>query len=176
MLLIASHTFAQQADVNPTLKEGLFFSVAVGGGPVILIEDDQSSEHLGRFLIPNFKLGWMLSPQLALFAFIPTGMFERNDEQRAFEAIMPAIQYWFAEKYWLLGGVGVNLDFPLIGTDGDGFYTGPALCVGAGVDLWQRGKFGIDLQTRYQYGSADIPDIGTRKMSGFDLLVGFNWY
>lgn len=157
-------------------REGFFFGAAVGSGPMTLKEGHLDSENYTRFLVPNFKIGWMLNPRLAVFGFIPTGIFERNDEQRAFEAIMPAAQYWVTEKFWVLGGVGVNLDFPVIGTDGEGFYTGPAACIGAGFEIWQRGRFVLDLQTRYQYGSADISDVGTRKMSGFDLLVGVNWY
>jgi len=176
LIFSANILIAQNTELKSTKKQDFLFGAAVGGGHIILKEGNQASENHSRLLAPNFKVGWMLSPRMAVFGYIPTGVFKRNGEQRAFEAVMPVVQYWISDKYWILGGVGVNLDVPLIGTDGEGFYSGPAVCIGTGIDVLHKGRFVIDLQTRYQYGSADIPDIGTRKMSGFDLLVGFNWY
>ena len=167
---------AEETIKNDKVRQGFMFGISAGAGPMILKEADNDSENYTRILFPNFQFGWMLSPRTALFLYIPTGLFERNDEQRAFEASMPALKYWVDEKFWVLGGIGVHMDFPLIGTDGEGFYTGPAFCAGAGYEIGRYKSCVIDLSTRYQYGRADIPDIGTRSMSGFDLLLGFSWY
>ena len=167
-----SQIFAQ---TTTPATSGFHFGISAGAGPICVGEEDKNTICYTRFLVPNFKIGWRLSEKTAIFGYIPTGVYRKHGDFRAFEAIMPAVQYWLNEKYWVLGGVGINLDFPLIGTDAGGFYTGPAVCLGAGVDLWQINNKTIDMQVRYQYGSSKPDDIGARNVSGIDFLIGLSW-
>ena len=176
LVFVVNIGFAQDDYQNKNTREGFVIGAALGGGIIYFQEGNLSYENYGRFSVPNLKVGWMISPRTALLAYIPTGIYIRKEKHRAFEAAMPAIQYWIKDDLWILGGTGINLDIPVIGTSNEGFYFGPAFCVGIGKEFIKKGCWAADVQFRYQYGSTDISDIGKRQINGFGITVGLNRY
>jgi hypothetical protein len=123
----------------------------------------------------------MVNPKLAVMLHAPGSSYFSETGERAFEGILPSMQYFFSEKAWILGGVGLAMDIrPLYKVDfseaPDDFYFGYGTCLGIGVELWKKGKkFALDLSGRVYYGNLKLPDTN-RHNTAFDLMLGFTWY
>lgn len=83
------------------------------------------------------------------------------------------------DKWWISGGAGIGLDAPAFydikNKSERKFYFGSAVVFGTGYELWQKGKFAIDVQSRMHYGKMNL-DAGSQQGMAYSFLVGINWY
>ena len=170
---------AQIPQVNPD-KHGFLFGVALGGGALHLMESGHSSTSFSAS-IPNLKLGYMLNPKCALQLILPGATYTSEGKDRGFEGIVPAVQYWVKDKWWVMGGIGLTLDAPAFYTVKDpataefnfGF---PAFSAATGYELFQKRRLIIDVQYRLFYGKVDLDNGDIKKGIANMILLGFNWY
>ena len=181
--LLSSVLLAQNPESNIYIKEGFIFGTAIGGSYVSLKTTDLANHEEMSLSLPNFKIGYMLNPSLALSLYLPGSLYQFTDSgrerDRGFEGITVAAQYWISDRWWVLGGGGMCLDAPAFYDIKDSternFYFGPAIVLGTGYELWKKGKFSLDLQNRVQYGYTNVPS-GVKKGFAYSILIGFNWY
>ena len=125
--------------------------------------------------MPNLKLGGLWNPNLAIFLYVPTGIHRRDGSWRAFEGALATAQGWLGAKTWVLGGIGAQLDFPVIGTKPEGFYLGPGAAAAVGTDLAHIRACTIDVGARLMGGTVRA-ERTWRSGAAFDAVVGVNWY
>lgn len=154
-------------------RRGFVIGGALGLGEVVT--DDHEWRRFTRVSIPNLKVGGMLNPSLALFLYVPTGIHRRDGAWRAFEGVLLTAQQWLSARFWVLGGVGAQLDFPVFGTKPVGFYAGPGAAVAGGFDLVHLGAATVDLGTRLVAGTVKVEG-ERRNGAAVDAFVGLNWY
>lgn len=174
---------AQNSTENKIERKGFLFGAAVGISSVHLTFSSHADQNEVTASFPNFKIGSMISKRAALLLYLPGSLYNSaNDGRnrvRGFEAIIPSVQYWLGDRLWLLGGVGLGMDAPAfydIKDEGERkFYFGHAATAGVGYEVWRKGKFAMDFQSRIQYGTSNRPE-GKSSGLAFGLLVGFNLY
>lgn len=81
----------------------------------------------------------------------------------------------------MLGGTGLTFNAPAFYTVKElqtaGFYSGiPAFSFATGYEVWQKGRFALDLQYRIFLGKSDLSNDGHRAGISNMLNFGFNWY
>gem|GEM_PF-1368483 len=182
LLLIAGLNSSANAtgQVTTARTPGVVVGVSVGPG-VVSTRDCRdgtcaAAATFARLSVPNLKLGYVLTPRVTLWGQVPTGVHLRDERPRAFEAVMPVIQYWFVERAWAQAGVGLALDVPLLLTSSKGFYFGPAASVAVGVELATLGAARLGVEARWMGGRVALDAGVRRQISAFDLLLGVNWY
>lgn len=191
-VLIITFSFAHEvyADVHPqdsapVERDRFLFGVAIGAGYVDT--DVEGADHHTEFSPSiGWKIGWIINRTLAAQIIFPSTFFTYDGNPdaprrrlRGFEGIVPTIQYWPGERFWVSGGIGLGSDTPVFfdvrGEDEGKYYFGVGGALSVGYELWQRNNRTIDVQTRLRYGTADVPE-GRRSTSSVDILVGINWY
>jgi len=165
---------------QPIEKNGFIFGLGLGAGVLSLNTNDTLNVSFSTTL-PNIKVGYMVTKRLAILAFLPGANYKYNGKDRGFEGLILAGQYWIKDKWWVLGGTGLTFDAPAFYTVKDpttaGFYTGiPAFSFATGYEVWQKGRFALDLQYRIFVGQSMLPGNGRREGISNMFVVGFNWY
>jgi hypothetical protein len=134
----------------------------------------------GGISLPNLKLGLMVSPRTALLLQMPGSVYQTEGRDRSFEAVIPTVQHWLGNRFWVSGGVGLDVDLPdlcdLHEQDHGRINLGYALSIGAGFELVQRKNYAFDIHTRVQYGNTYLENNTERSSTAISLGVGFNWY
>lgn len=164
-------------------RKGFVIGFGAGGG-VISISDSDAEVPFDRsasgISFPNLKIGFMLNDDLALLATFPGMIYEYEGKDRSFDAFIPSLQYWFQDRWWVNGGIGLAMDMPAFYEIEEGenetFNFGCAVAVGAGYELVQKGNYTLDLQTRLHLGRVLLEDDRHRDGVVFSVGVGFNWY
>lgn len=164
-------------------RKGFVFGAAVGFSSVKLSGAGISDRYQVGISAPNMKLGTMISPRTALFLVLPGSVYSQKwdgrKRDRGFEGIVPSVQFWATDRFWLLGGAGLGMDAPAFYDIKDAserkFYFGGAALAGAGFEFWRRGKMALDLQGRMHFGNVKKDD-GRLKGIAFSLSVGCNFY
>ncbi len=180
LIIIANNTFAQNNLYKNTVeRKGFIIGLGLGAGTLSLNTNDTSTLTFSTTL-PNIKIGYLINERLALFAILPGANYKYKGNDRGFEGIVVAAQYWIKDKWWVNGGAGLTFDAPAFYTVDDletaEFYTGfPSLSFATAYEIWQKGKFALDLQYRVFYGKSNIPN-GHRKGFSNMFIIGFNWY
>ncbi|MPR36966.1 hypothetical protein [Salmonirosea aquatica] len=161
------------------------FIIGVGAGlNVFGVEDrgpgatlDYTSSGIS---LPNLKLGLMISKRTALLLQMPGSIYQTEGRDRSFEAVIPTIQHWLGERFWVSGGAGLGVDLPDLCDFNEQSHgkinLGYALSVGAGYEIVQRKNYAFDIQTRVQYGNTYLENNIERSSTAISLGVGFNWY
>ncbi len=167
-------------DKKPIERKGLVFGIGLGAGALTLNTTDTIQTTFSTTL-PNIKVGYMINKRLALLAFLPGANYRYKGKDRGFEGVIIAGQYWLKDNWWVLGGTGLTFDTPAFYTVKDpktaGFYTGvPAFTFSTGYEIWQKGRFALDLQYRIFIGKSNLPNNGFREGVSNMFIVGFNWY
>lgn len=163
-------------------RNGFFFGMGLGAGALSLRVQDTASEQGSRLTLslPNLKFGYMLNEKLGLCVILPGANYRYQGKDRGFESFTLAGQYFFRNRYWAMGGIGLTADMPAFYTVKDpktaGFYFGaPSLTAAAGWELVAKKNFRLDAQYRFFYGKSTLP-AGYRSGISNMLLLGINWY
>jgi len=174
---------AQDHAENEFTREGFFFGAAAGVGALQLSNSNGLAHNEVSMSFPNFKFGWMLSPRFAVEMCLPGSLYTFNAEgrsrSRGFEGMVPSVQYWLKNRWWISGGVGIGLDAPAfydIKTETERkFYFGSAALFSTGYEVIRTRKFAIDIQSRVHWGAMKIAE-GNQNGTSFNFLIGINWY
>lgn len=183
LLITTSLLQAQNQDKKPITRKGFVFGTAAGVSSLRLSGRNIGNETQAGLSFPNFKIGTMVGDRTALLMYLPGSIYahkrEGRQRDRGFEGILPSVQYWVKNRWWLLGGAGLAMDAPAfydIQEDSERkFYFGAGMIAGAGYEIWQGRRSALDVQLRAHYGSVKRPE---DRLNGyaFSLLLGFNWY
>lgn len=177
---ITSLSFGQVDKTGTVERKGWAIGVGVGAGTLTLSTNDTVQTNFSTTL-PNIKVGYTINEHLALYMLLPGANYKYQNKDRGFEAIQFAGQYWFRDRWWVLGGAGISFDAPAFYTVKDPktaeFNFGvPAFSVATGYEVWQKEKFALDVQYRIFVGKSSLPEGGVREGFSSMLIVGFNWY
>jgi outer membrane protein W len=156
-------------------------SVGVSNSNIRISTKSQNNTDLGL----NWKVGYMIKPNLALLLNGSASIYDYNlsgrERKRDFGGIFPSAQYWVADKFWILGGVGIGTDAPVFydlkpeNEEETKYHSGIGAISSVGYEIYRKKNFVLDLQARLNFSSVDLP-LG--KANGFNtaLLLGFNFY
>ena len=115
--LVSSITYAQNTNTETTTQRDGFIFEFVAGGGIISIEDSAGIQTFdkaqGTFVFPDLKFGYMLNQKLAITASLPGNIYEFQDNDRHFGGLIPSVQYWVKDNWWIHGGIGLAIDAQL---------------------------------------------------------------
>lgn len=183
LVSICRLSFAQDNQVKVNTRQGLIFGTAIGASYINLTKEGTPKQEETSFSLPNFKIGYMLNNNFALVVNLPGTVYKFKDSgrkrDRGFEGIIPSIQYWPKNNWWISAGAGLCMDAPAFYDIKDSterkFYFGPGLICGTGCELWKKNNFALDIQSRLHYGYTNMPG-GNKKGLAFTIALGFNWH
>ena len=179
-IFLSFSAFGQTSD-SPVERKGFVIGVGIGGGVISFDNSNQEGsfeEAQGGGTFPNLKLGWMVNDRLAILATLPGMIYEFEEKDRSFDAIIPSVQYWVKNRWWINGGIGLAIDGPALyeKTEGEDWNFGCAVAASTGYELLQKKKFVLDLQTQLQLGRVFMENDQYRDGVVFSVGLGFNWY
>jgi hypothetical protein len=171
-----------QNDTKPIDRNGFVIGFGIGGGVISISDSDQAvpfddAQAGGSF--PNLKVGWMVNDRLAILATYAGMGYELEDKDRSFDALMPSVQYWVKDRWWINAGAGLAMDFPALYEDNieeEDWNFGGAVAFSTGYELVQKKSFVLDLQTQLQMGWASLDNDINREVVVLSFGVGFNWF
>ena len=186
-LLIITFTFftlslAAQENSNTIQREGFVIGFGIGGGVISISDSDQEvpfDEAQGGGSFPNLKLGWMVNDRLAILGMYSGMSYDYQDKDRSFDALMPSVQYWVKDRWWVNAGAGLAMDFPALYEDNiedEDWNFGGAVAFSSGYELVQKKNFALDLQTQLQMGWTKLDNDKERDAVLLSIGLGFNWY
>jgi len=168
---------------SPIERKGFIIGLGVGAGVITLEDSNQEltfDDAEGGIYLPNLKFGWMLNDRLAIMMSLPGMQYEYEGKDRSFDAIVPALQYWVKDKWWINGGIGLTIDGPALyeidDFDNEDWNFGTTVTISTGYELIQKGRYAMDLQTGLQMGRASLDGGEYRDGVIFKIGIGFNWY
>jgi len=163
-------------------RKGFVFGFGTGAGVINISESQQEvtfEETQGGGTFPNLKFGWMVNDRLAILGLYSGMIYDYQDKDRSFDALMPSVQYWVKDRWWVNGGIGLAMDFPALYEDNiedEDWNFGGAVAFSTGYELVQKKKFTLDLQTQLQMGWANLENDKDRDVVVLSIGLGFNWY
>lgn len=183
--LISAMAFAQDNSnaQNSFTRDGFTFEFVLGGG-IISIEDNAGMQTFdksqGTFIFPDLKLGYMLNNRLSINVSAPGMIYTVNDNDRHFGGIIPAVQYWVKDRWWIHGGAGLAIDSPALydiqDNVNDDWNTGMAVMVSTGYEVYRKNKFALNVQSKLLLGGVKLNDNINREVVQFSLGIGFSWF
>ncbi len=184
-LLLSSISILSYAQNQPThTKKGFLFGTSLGVASSMHSFPGKSQNNVDFGF--DFKVGYWLKPQLALLLTSNVSAYEYSGigrtRKRDFGVLAPSIQYWFKERFWILGGLGLGLDAPVffdiqdpdIHKEETKYYTGFGLVGAIGYDIYRSERFTLDLKARVTYRNVNMPEGKTQGISP-SLLIGINF-
>jgi len=186
-LLIIVFTFSTlisfgQNETSEIERKGFLIGFGIGTGIISISDSDQEipfdeAQRGGTF--PNLKLGWMVNDRLAVLAQYSGMGYEYEDLNRSFDALMPSVQYWVKDHWWINAGAGLAMDFPAFYEDDiedEDWNFGGAVSLSTGYEIVQNKNFALDLQTQLQMGFTNLDNDRERSAVILSVGLGFNWY
>ena len=183
--LISAMAFAQnnsntQSDFK---RDGFMIEFGLGGG-IISIEDNAGPQGFddaqGGGTFPELKLGYMLNNRLAITVSAPGMIYTFNDNDRHFGGIIPSVQYWVKDRWWIHGGAGLAIDSPALydikDNVNDDWNTGIAVMASTGYEVYRKNKFALNVQSKVLLGGVKLDNNIDREAVQFSLGIGFSWF
>lgn len=179
------NTFAQAE--KTIQRNGFIIGTSSGAGYSILKFPDTNQNEIGFAL--DLKLGYLINPKLALLLTTNVSIYDYSgfgrDRKRDFGVLAPSLQYWFGDKFWVLGGVGLGGDNPVFwdidfdNVDNDPletkYFNGLGLVSAVGYEIYQQKNMAIDIKTKISFRNVEMQEGKTTGVS-FALLLGINLY
>lgn len=163
-------------------RKGFVIGFGVGGGVISTSDSDQEvafDNAQGGGSFPNLKLGWMVNDRLAILGMYAGMIYENQGKDRSFDALMPSVQYWVKDRWWVNAGAGLAMDFPALYEDNiedEDWNFGGAVAFSTGYELLRKKSFVLDLQTQLQMGWTNLDNDIDRDVVVLSIGLGFNWY
>lgn len=181
MFMLSLSLYAQQSQTTIERK-GLLIGIGLGAG-AISIDDSSSGEHFDEgqfgFSFPDLKIGYFLNQRTAILLNTTGMIYKYGDYDRSFEALMPSVQYWVGDRWWVNAGAGLGADMPAFYDVEDGinddYNFGFSVGLATGYEVYRHNNFAMDVKAQTFLGCINVAD-GNRNLTGFSIGVGFNWY
>ncbi len=183
-LLMSAMSFSQNDSTNKTTyqRDGFIFEFGLGGG-VISVEDSEGIQTFntsqGVISFPELKFGYMLNDKLAITAVMPGVIYEFQDNDRHFGSFIPSVQYWFKDRWWIHGGVGLAIDSPALydieDNVNDDWNIGCAVMASTGYEIYKKKNFALNVQSKLVMGRAFLEGDVHRDVVTFNIGLGFSW-
>lgn len=184
-ILMSALTFAQDNlnNKNTFIRDGFMFEFGLGGG-IISIKDSAGPQRFddtqGGGTFPELKFGYMLNDRLAITVSAPGMIYTINDNDRHFGGIIPSVQYWVKDRWWIHGGAGLGIDAPALydikDNVNDDWNTGIAAMVSTGYEVYRKNKFAMNVQSKLLVGGVKISSNIDREVVQFSVGIGFSWF
>jgi len=171
-----------QNKTNQMERKGFVIGFGIGAGFISTSDSDQEvafDDAQGGGSFPNLKLGWMVNDRLAILGMYSGMIYEYEGKDRSFDALMPSVQYWVKDRWWLNAGAGLAMDFPALYEDNiedEDWNFGGAVAFSTGYELVRKKSFVLDLQTQLQMGWSNLDGGKDRDVVILSFGLGFNWY
>jgi|TARA_R110001606_G_scaffold352920_4_gene503393 hypothetical protein len=182
--LLSITAYAQKTNSETiTQREGFIFEFVVGGGS-ISIEDSAGIQTFdtsqGTFVFPDLKLGYMLNEKFAITLSMPGNIYEFQDNDRNFGGLIPSVQYWVKDNWWIHGGIGLAIDSPALYDIKDDvnedWNFGTAVMVSTGYEFYKKKNFALNVQSKLVLGHASLDGDAERDAAIFNIGLGFSWF
>ena len=182
--LLSITAYAQKTNSETiTQREGFIFEFVVGGGS-ISIEDSAGTQTFdtsqGTFVFPDLKLGYMLNEKLAITLSMPGNIYEFQDNDRNFGGLIPSVQYWLKDNWWIHGGIGLAIDSPALydikDDVNDDWNFGTAVMISTGYEFYKKKNFALNVQSKLVLGHASLDGDAERDAAIFNIGLGFSWF
>lgn len=186
IILLLSFTILSYAQNEQIVtRKGFVFGASIGISSSIQSFPNTSQNDIDFGL--DLKLGYMIKPNIAILLTSNVSGYEYSGigrtRKRDFGVLAPSLQYWFKERFWLLGGIGLGLDAPVFfdikdpetNKEETEYHGGLGIVGAIGYDIYQGKKFVIDLKARITYRNVNITEGKTSGISP-SLLIGINFY
>tara|TARA_R110002126_G_scaffold124451_1_gene266394 strand:+ start:13379 stop:13981 length:603 start_codon:yes stop_codon:yes gene_type:complete len=182
--LLSITAYAQKTNSETiTQREGFIFEFVVGGGS-ISIEDSAGIQTFdtsqGTFVFPDLKLGYMLNEKLAITLSMPGNIYEFQDNDRNFGGLIPSVQYWVKDNWWIHGGIGLAIDSPALydikDDVNDDWNFGTAVMISTGYEFYKKKNFALNVQSKLVLGHASLDGDAERDAAIFNIGLGFSWF
>lgn len=183
-VLISSMAFAQNNTNQETLSQrsGFIFGFGLGGG-IISVEDSEGIQTFdksqGAISFPELKFGYMLNDRLAITASMSGMIYEYQDNDRHFGGIIPSIQYWVKNRWWIHGGIGLAIDSPALydieDDINDDWNFGCAVMASTGYEIYKKKNFALNVQSKLVLGRTFLDGDAHRDAVTFNIGLGFSW-
>lgn len=182
LALVSGVAQAQQsASGSGPQRDGFLFEVSLGGG-IISVEDSDGAQSFDKvqtgISFPEFKLGYMLNDRLALTASMPGMIYGYQGYDRHFGGLIPSVQYWAKDNWWIHGGVGLAMDSPAlydIKGENDVWNFGCAVMASTGYEVVKKENFALNIQSKLVLGRTFLDNDVKRDAVSFSIGVGFSW-
>jgi hypothetical protein len=183
LTLVSSIAYAQNTNVETTTqRDGFIFEFVVGGG-IISLEDSAGVQTFdtsqGAFVFPDLKFGHMLNKKLAITVSLPGNIYEFQDNDRHFGGVIPSVQYWVKDRWWIHGGIGLAIDSPALydikDNVNDDWNFGCAVMASTGYEIYKKKNFALNVQSKLVLGSASLDGDAHRDALIFNVGLGFSW-
>ena len=166
-------------------RKGFVFGTSIGVAHSVQSFPGKSQKNTDFGL--DLKLGYMLKPNIAILltsnvsAYDYTGV--GRPRKRDFGIVAPSVQYWFTDRFWALGGIGLGVDAPVFSDIKDpdknkeesAYYNGLGVVGAIGFEFYRNKNFTIDVKARVSYRNVDIAEGKTTGVSSA-ILIGINFY
>jgi len=184
--LLSAVAFTQEQEFkakNTFEREGFLFEFSIGAG-IISLEDEaglQSFDDVQRTIaFPELKFGYLLNDAFAITISVPGMIYSVEDYDRHFGGIIPSVQYWVKDRWWIHGGFGLAIDSPAlydIEDDlNDDWNTGTAVMLSTGYEVSRKKNYALNIQSKLFLGNVKLTDTLDRNAVQFSLGVGFSWF
>lgn len=174
MMAVSAMAQSQQPE-----RKGFTIGGSAGVGVIHFTSGMSDQETQGNIVLPNMKIGWFANPRLAFYLNTPGQVYEKDGLDRSFEGIIPTIQYWTSDRWWIGGGFGPALDTRAIyesRSKSAKTHWGKGVLLSSGYEITQRKKWAMDLQARLYMASIDQGELDPLEGTSFTLGVGFTLY
>ena len=164
-------------------RNGFMFEFSVGGG-VISVEDSQGIQTFdksqGAISFPELKFGYMLNENLAITASMPGMIYKFNNNDRHFGGLIPSVQYWVKDRWWIHGGIGLAIDSPALydikDNVNDDWNFGCAVMASTGYEFYKKKNFALNVQSKILMGRTSLEGDAHRDAVTFNIGLGFSWF
>ena len=182
---ISLSTLAYSQEEHSIVRKGFVFGTSIGISHSLLTFP--SKKHNEAHLALDFKIGYMLKSNIALLLTSNTSVYSYSgigrDRLRDFGVLAPSIQYWYTDKVWIMGGIGLGIDAPVffdikdpdLNEEERVYHNGLGIIGAIGYEFYQGKKFMIDLKAKITYRNVNIIEGKTTGISPA-ILIGINFY
>lgn len=168
-----------QAQTEKPIRKGFTAGAFVGVGALHFTEGMSEKTTRGGISLPNLKMGWFVSPRTAIYVNTVGQIYESEGVDRSFEGIVPSIQFWATDKWWLSGGYGASLDTRALyesKSQSRKSDWGKGVLLATGYELLQRERWALDLQTRLYMARVSRDEGGNLDGTNFSIGVGISLF
>lgn len=182
-ILICSFSLqGQNKDNSNFTRDGFIFEFSIGGG-IITLEDSFNNQSIsdtqGAFSFPDLKFGYMLNEKLAVTLSVPGMIYDTGEFDRHFGALIPSVQYWVKDKWWIHGGVGLAIDGPALydmkDNRNDDWNTGLGFMASSGYEVYRKKNFALNVQSKIVFGGVKLENEIERGAVQLSVGLGFSW-